>query len=256
MNNKSKKWIKEIFLLVLFAIEVAVTILGYKNNWNEEIRISLWFANILTLFNGLLSIIDKWDGEYKEIQTNLGKEHSEIKGAIELYKDIERQEYVTYFEGDYITTQHKEGVEIWIVSNCVAEPPNVINEMFKNLKKGVCYYYVIPKQGRCETDIKNTFSKLCKKNRSGDTIQLKYIQDDLFDFIPTDIVDIVFYCNPTSTDYKTNMTIFYSFQSDDMETIYYKPVIPTEKDIRKHFDDMKMWKEKEWQTLSYTKTRD
>lgn len=165
MDRKSfKNWAKEICLLIMFATEVIFTFLSFRNDWPEEVRLSLLFANILTLFDGLLSIINKWDNEHKEMQIELEKEHDEIKGAIELYKDIERQEYVTCFEGDYITTQSKQGVEIWIICNSFAEPDCVIAEMLKNLKKGVQYYYIITKHGRCETDIKNTFTALCKKN--------------------------------------------------------------------------------------------
>ena len=83
--------------------------------------------------------------------------------------------------------------------------------------------------------------------------QVVGLNSDLFDFLPTDIADILFYCNPNSTDYKTNMRIFYSFQSERMEEIYYKPITPSEKDIKKYFDDMKTWKEREWQTLHYSR---
>ena len=254
MERKNiKNWTKEICLFILFVVEVIFTFLGFGKRWSEEIKMSLLFADVLTLFNGLLSIINKWDNEHKEMQTELEKEHSEIKGAIELYKDIERQEYVTCFEGDYITTQCKQGVEIWIISNSVAEPSNVLVEMLKNLRKGVQYRYIIPKHERCDTDVQNTFKALCEKARAGDEIKLQYIQDDLFDFLPTDIVDVLFYCNPPCTDYKTNMRIFYSFQRYGMETVYYKPISPPEKDIKKYFEDMRSWKEREWQTLYYKK---
>ena len=248
--KKTRRWIKEIGLLVLLTIEGILTFLGFSNQWSNEVIIGLIFADVLTVINGITTLLDKWDNETLHV---IEKEHDEIKGAIELYKDIEKQEYVTCFEGDYITTQSKQGVEIWIISNSVAEPDCVIVEMLKNIKKGVQYYYIIPKHGRCETDIQNTFSALCQKARVKDVINLKYIQDDLFDFLPTDIADILFYCNPNSTDYKTNMRIFYSFQSERMEAIYYKPITPSEKDIKKYFEDMKTWKEREWKTLHYSR---
>lgn len=248
--RRKRNFKKEIVLLIIFCVEVIFTILGFYNSWSIEFKIAFLFADILTVFNGLLSILNKLDNE---MQNEMKKEHGEIKSAIELYKDIENEEYVAYFEGNYINSQKKSGVEMWIISNCVAEPVAILKEMLKNVRKGVTYYYVIPKQGRAEKDIKNTFDVLCSKLKSNENLILKYIQDDLFDFIPTDIVDIVFYCNPASTDYLNNMKIFYSFQNNGLNMTYYKPIIPSEKEIQRYFENMESWKKREWKTLEYTK---
>ena len=76
-----------------------------------------------------------------------------------------------------------------------------------------------------------------------------YLQDDLFDLMPTDLVDILFYCNPMSTDYETNMAIFYSLQDDSRGDVFYLPVNLNEHEIRRFFAKMEEWKGREWKTL-------
>ena len=87
--KKTRRWIKEIGLLVLLTIEGILTFLGFSNQWSNEVIIGLIFADVLTVINGITTLLDKWDNETLHI---IEKEHDEIKGAIELYKDIEKQE--------------------------------------------------------------------------------------------------------------------------------------------------------------------
>ena len=230
-------------------VEGIMTFLGLSNQWSNEIIIGLIFADVLTLFNGIMSLLDKWDNETVEV---IKKEHDEIKGALELYKDLERLIYVTQFEGEYIDKQKNQNAEIWIISNCIAEPDPVIKRIYSNLKKGVKYYYVIPNSMSHEKDLKNAFDKLCNMNKSSNhSLSMKYIKDDLFDFIPTDIIDILIYCNPDSTDYKTNMKVFYSFQKDYGEDPFYKPVELVPKRIHEIFEKMTVWKtNKHWNELN------
>lgn len=251
MKN-TKKWIKEIALVFLLIVEGVLTFSGFSNEWSNEIIIGLIFADVLTVFNGIMALIEKWDNETIHI---IEKEHDEIKGALELYKDLERMKYITQFEGEYIDKQKKQNAEIWIVSNCVAEPDAVLKRIYGNLKKGVSYYYVIPNSESHELDLKKAFDRLCKLNKSSTApISIKYIKDDLFDFIPTDIVDILFYCNPSSTDYKTNMKVFYSFQKDYGEEPFYKPANLEQIRIRHFFDKMCNWKKSKcWNELNSNK---
>ena len=246
-----KNWIKEIVITVMLIIEGGVTFCGFTNNWSEEVKIALIFASVLTLFTDILTVLNKFDNRYDELRKANNKEHSEIKGAIELYSNIEKLNFVVNFENDYISTQNKAGVEMWIISNSVAEPPEVIKKIFNNLSKGVKYYYIIPKNNSCLIDIENTAKQLqemdkkCILNKDN----FVYMQDDLFDFMPTDLVDILFYCNPTSTDYTSNMSIFYSLQDNNLDDIFYKPADIKEHEIRRYFEKMNEWKCREWNQL-------
>ena len=247
--RKPSKWIKEICLFILLAIEVALTFFSFHKNWNQEISMALLFADVLTLFNGFMSIVSKFDNEHQDMQNRLAKEHTEIKGAIELYKDIEELAFISCFEGDYVRSQTIPGAEIWIISNCIDEPDEVLRQIHRNLLAGVKYYYVIPNDRTCENDLKNTASRLSilrkkgKKNTSN--ISIKYIKDDLFDFLPTNVVDVVYYCNPNSSDYNSNMKIFYAFQNDIVSGLFYKPVLLDNSKQRSIFNKMLDWKNRE-----------
>lgn len=246
--KKPSNWIKETCLIILLAVEIIFTFLSFAKNWNEEISLALLFADVLTLFNGFWSVVNKFDNEHHDMQNKIEKEHIEIKGAIELYKDIEELKYISCFEGNYIQSQNISGTEIWIISNCIDEPDDVLNKIFDNLLKGVQYYYVIPHDLSTENDLKNTvtrLSKLFEKTRKKQqNFSIKYIQDDLFDFLPTNIVDILYYCNPKSTD--NNMKIFYSFQNDTSLGIFYKPVYLDNKTKKAFFNKMIDWKKRNW----------
>ena len=250
-SHNWKNWIKEIVLVIMLIIECIVTYCGFTNNWDLEVRIALIFASVLTLFNEILSVLNKFDKHVDELRAESKNEHQQIKGAIELYSNIEKLNFVVNFENNFVSTQNKAGVEMWIISNSVAEPPEIIKKIFSNLTNGVKYYYIIPKSNSCLNDIKNTAQQLKEMDKKGilKKENFVYIQDDLFDLMPTDLVDILFYCNPMSTDYETNMTIFYSFQDNNLGDIFYKPADLKEHEIRRYFDKMEKWKDREWESL-------
>lgn len=253
--KKPSNWIKEICLFVLLVIEVIFTFLSFFNKWNQEISMALLFADVLTLFNGFLSVVNKFDNEHHDMQNKIAKEHTEIKGAIDLYKDIEELTYVSCFEGSYVQSQKISGTEIWVISNCIDEPDEVLQQIFNNLVFGVKYYYVIPNDRTCENDLKNTVNRLSdlrKRSRKVNLAQssIRYIKDDLFDFLPTSVVDILYYCNPNSTDYNSNMKIFYSFQSDIHSGIFYKPISLDNEKRRAVFNKMLDWKKRNWIELT------
>lgn len=248
MNLKNpKNWIKEIALAIMLIVECIVTYCGFTNNWELEIRIALVFASVLTLFNEILSVLNKFDNQYNELRKAEMTEHSEIKGAIELYKNIEGLETIANFESHYVAMQKESNTEIWIISNSIAEPEDVIKTIYNNLIKGVKYYYVIPNGETWVNDINNISEQLRKldKKKNLNEQSFAYIQDDLFDLMPTEIVDILLYCNTQSTDYATNMRIFYAFQ-DVMEDVYYKPADLTEREIHKYFEKLSEWRKRSW----------
>lgn len=253
-----KKWSKTIAIFGLLLVEVFVTFLSFNNNWGSETKTALLFAGIMILYSGFSSILDKYNPEVNELRKISTKEHKEIKGALALYKDIELLSSVVDYEGKCVKNKNCSGIEIWIISNTVAEPDAVIEIMYHNLIKDVKYYYVIPNNNvnRSEEDLKNTFDRIKKLNRSGKSLSIKYIKDDLFDLMPTDIADILFYCNPKATDYSDtgendNMKVFIAFQNDNYnKEIYYKPIDLTEAKKQQFFMRMKEWKEREgWNEL-------
>lgn len=250
-SHNWKNWIKEIALVILLVIECIVTYCGFTNNWDLEVRIALIFASVLTLFNEILSILNKFDKHIDDLREESKSEHQQIKGAIELYSNIEKLDVVVNFENDFVSTQNKAGVEMWIISNSVAEPPEIVKKIYNNLINGVKYYYIIPKSNSCLNDIRNTAKQLKEMDRKGllKKENFVYLQDDLFDLMPTDLVDILFYCNPMSTDYETNMTTFYSLQDNNLSDIFYKPADLKEQEIRRYFDKMVEWKKREWQSI-------
>lgn len=251
-----KNFRKEIILSILFLIELTITYLSFYNKWGSEISSALLFGGILILFQDLTSILSKLDTDHKQMREQEKIEHDQIKGMMELYKDIEKLEYVTYFEGNYISTQNSNQncVEIWIISNSIAEPDEVIEKIYDNLIKGIKYYYVIPNNPISVIDLKNTAKKLKEKDKKNklNLNNFVYIQDDLFDLMPTDLIDILFYCNPLSTDYQTNLKVFYSFQDEKRDSIqenFYKPAELTERDIQEFFSKMNEWKKRNWKKL-------
>lgn len=251
--KKPVNWIKVISLIVLLVIETVLTFVGYGKNWNQEVMTALLVFDVITLFDTLMSIINKFDNEHKDMQKRMVEEHTKIIGAIELYKDIEELSYISCFEGTYIQSQIVSGTEIWIISNCIDEPETVLHQIYKNLVEGVTYYYVIPNDSACETDLKNTanrLSELKKKNRCNVDISIKYIQDDLFDFLPINLVDVLFYCNPNSPDYTNNMRVFYAFQNDMKSGLFYKPALLDNSQKRLMFKKMGVWKKRRWKKLT------
>lgn len=253
----SKGYMKPAILLGLFIIELSVTCFSYYDKWGDEIKSPLVFAGIMMLYIGLKSIVDEFDPRYKEMREASKKEHDEIKGILSLYKDLQLEDTVINFEGEYAKEHDSKNVEIWIISNSVAENEKIIQEIFNNLTLGVKYYYIIPNNSisRSEEDLKNTFERIKELNKnSTKCLSIKYIKDDLFDLMPTEIVDILFYCNPYSTDYygdgcSDNMKVYYSLQCAQ-EDIYYKPVNLNEKQKEQFFIRMKKWKkERKWLEL-------
>lgn len=246
-----KRYLKEIVLFILFFIEAFITFLSFRDNWGESISSTLLFAGIVILYNDFQSIIDRLDSEHSEMRKQSKKEHNEIKGCIELYKDIKELSYITMYENDYINTQNGKDndVEIWIISNDVAENDSIIDKMYNNILAGVKYYYIIPSDDTCVKDLKLTVKKIQSKDKKGAlTSTIKYIQDDLFDLLPSNYVDFVFYCNPYSTDYKTNMKVFYSFQKST-SGVFYKPADLSETEIHNYFSVMNEWKTRNWVSL-------
>ena len=250
-----KKWSKTIAIFSLLLVEAFVTFLSFNQNWDDKTSAALLFAGIMILYSGFSSILDKYNPEVTELKESSTKEHKEIKGALALYKDIELLSSVVDYEGRYVKNKNCLGIEIWIISNTVAEPDSVIEIMYRNLIKDVKYYYVIPNNNvnRSEEDLKNTFDRIKKLNRSGKLFSIKYIKDDLFDLMPTDIADILFYCNPTATDYSDNMRVFIAFQNDNYDKeIYYRPIDLTEAKKQQFFMRMNEWKEREgWNELTW-----
>ena len=268
-----KKYLKTIALLAMLIIEGIITFLSLKNDWNSNISIALIFLAVLLFYNGLQSFVDKFDNEHSEMvdkntkehdeikdvlnknktetMEQLSKEHNEIKGMVELYGDIQELSYLALFETNYVETQSgkDDDVEIWIISNDVAESDPIIDKMYHNIDSGVQYFYVIPKVESCVNDLRKTVKKLRKKSKKDKGLpMLRYIQDDLFDLMPSNYIDFVFYCNPSSTDYKTNMKVFYCLQKTN-SGIFYKPAKLTEPDIHRYFETMERWKEKQWNEL-------
>lgn len=248
------KWTKEIFLGILLMCEIFFSFIGYVKKWPFEIYMSLLFADVLTLFNTLMSIVNKFDGEYCDMQNKIEKEHTEIKGAIELYNDIEELTYISYFEGAYVQEHNARGAEIWIISNSVEEPENVLEEMAKNLVEGASYYYVIPNDSTEVKSLENSVSELSKivkrSYKRANPLSIKYIQDDLFDFLPTDIVSILYYCTPTKPDRNEDMMVFYSFHNEREDgKIFYKPIKDSNK-ARNFFKKMEEWKQnRKWKEM-------
>ena len=259
MKNWAIKNFKYIVLVFILVIELAVTILGSsKDWWGEEINTALVFAAIMFAYISFFSYLNKDNNEHKEMRNESKKEHDEIKGIISLYKDLQLENSIFNFEGRYAEEHDGKNVEIWVISNSVDESAEIIKEIFKNLVLGVKYYYIIPKndKGRCEKDLKKAFDKIKELNKKNHRVfEIKYIKDDLFDLMPTDFVDILFYCNPNETDYfakgyKDNMRVFFSLQCSK-DDIYYKPVDLDSPTKHQFFDKMDDWKNnKAWQTLA------
>lgn len=264
---KTKKTI--IYLWIVFVIDAILTLMSFILKWDNLFSYAFLFSSIMILHSNFVSLVNldnpKYDeirrdskNEHDKMREDSKKEHDEIKGIISLYKDLQLENAIINFEGRYAEEHKGNGVEIWVISNSVDENKEIINEIYKNLVLGVQYYYIIPKNdnGRCERDLKKAFEKIKNLNRkSHRNFEIKYIKDDLFDFMPTDFVDILFYCNPNETDYfangyKDNMRVFYSLQCSK-DDIYYKPVdldLPTK---HQFFDKMEDWKNhKAWQTLT------
>ncbi len=249
-----RKHIKTIISFIIFIIETFVTVLSLKNDWDSiipNISSALLFSTILILYKSLQSILDKFDSEHIDMMTHITQEHNEIKGLIDLNKDVVELSTLALYEANYVYTQSgkDEDVEIWIISNDVAECDQIIDKMYHNIELGVDYYYVIPKDALCVNDLKKTVKKLRKKSKKDkDKTMLRYIQDDIFDMLPSNYIDFVFYCNPSSTDYDSNMKAFYCLQKTS-SGVFYKPAELSDHDIHGYLETMKQWKKKQWNEL-------
>ena len=264
MSDKTKKLRKEWASLAWLAVQVVVTVLGFIQNWDLVYLIGLMVANILLLFYVLNSvsakfetetiegnISDKLEIECAKLRVASEEEHNEIKGIIDLWKDVKGEEHIAHFEGNFFRT-HENDIEIWVISNTVREPPCIIEGIYKNLRHGTSYYYIIPSgtgEGSCEADLMHSMENLRLQGPEANEMYIEYVHDDLFDLMPTDVVDIVFYCNPCSTDYKDKMHIYYCFQ-DYKDSKYYKPAKLSETEIKNYSTMMTKWKnEKKWERL-------